>query len=142
MLLTFAGLMAAADKLPPGVPEGATETSPGIYRFVDKDKQVWVYRRTPFGYMRSSENATKETAPAASPRAADSTATPFGESKASASAPVTKATEDGDKIRFERPTPFGPVRWTRSKDELNEDEKKIWEAQRSKAGSNGANAAK
>jgi len=41
------------------------------------------------------------------------------------------ATEDGDTIRFERPSPFGPYRWQRKKSELSESERAIWNRQRS-----------
>ena len=34
-----------------------------------------------------------------------------------------KATEDGDKVRFERQGPFGVWKWEKKKSELNETEK-------------------
>jgi hypothetical protein len=34
-----------------------------------------------------------------------------------------KATEDGDKVRFERQGPFGVWKWEKKKSELNESEK-------------------
>ncbi|HYO83872.1 MAG TPA: hypothetical protein VES20_20885 [Bryobacteraceae bacterium] len=120
-------------KLPPNVPEGATETSPGVYRFVDKEKKAWIYRPTPFGYARSPEEAESRDNDAAPARPAGAHATPFGESRPSPNMPQTKATEAGDSVRFERLTPFGPSRWTKKKTELNDDERRIWEAQRSSA---------
>lgn len=127
-------------KTPAGVPAGSSEVGPGTYRFVDKDKKVWIYRKTPFGFQKSEETAADgdrarktETAPAEMPQAdRNRTATPFGESKAPAAGmPTTKVTETGDSVQFERPSPFGVYRWTKKKTELTDGEKKLWEAQRS-----------
>jgi hypothetical protein len=89
---------------------------------------------TPFGIQRSPAEAAKDDG-AAEPEGAQAPArssTPFGPTKPSAvAAPATKATEAGDSIRFERPTPFGPYRWTKKKSELTPDEQKIWETQQS-----------
>ena len=128
-LLLGTALVCAAEN-PAGVPKEATQTGPRTWRFVDKDNKVWIYRQTPFGFQKSAENAAGDkAAPGAPEAAANRTATPFGESKSSPSnAPVTKVTEDGDTLRFERPTPFGNVRWSRKKSELTDDERKIWEA--------------
>jgi hypothetical protein len=109
-----AALLAAADapakKVDPPptpvkllqVPAGAVEIRPGSYRFVDSDGKAWVYRKTPFGVVRAAESQT--------------------------AAPTT-AKEDGDTIRFERPTPFGVDKWQKKKSELNSNERAIWEAQ-------------
>jgi hypothetical protein len=132
-----AGLYGQA---PAGVPKGAEETQPGVYRFVDKDKKIWIYRKTPFGIQKSAEDKTEsETAaeavaetssPDAQPDGAR-TKTPFGESKEPDSGlPATKITESGDNVTFERPSPFGVYRWTRKKSELTAGERKLWEAQR------------
>jgi hypothetical protein len=139
MLFVSAMFLCGADA-PSGVPAGSQEVSPGVYRFVDKDKKVWIYRKTPFGFQKSAEEATRKSdereraAPENTPPAPDPnrTATPFGESKPSAAGmPQTTVTEVGDTLRFERPSPFGPYRWTRKKTELTDEEKKLWEAQRS-----------
>jgi hypothetical protein len=139
-ILIFAAVMLCGAELPAGVPKGATEAGQGRYRFIDKDKKVWIYRMTPFGVQRFPE----ETAKADSARPADGAAdqmkareaepprteTPFGTSKASAAGmPATTATEAGDSIRFERPSPFGVYRWTKKKSELTADERKLWEEQ-------------
>jgi hypothetical protein len=138
MAVVFAAL--AGGETPAGVPKGAVETKPGVYRLVDKDKKVWIFRKTPFGFQKSaeepadapanSEKAEESKAPAAEAER-DRTKTPFGKSKASEDGgPVTKVTESGDSITFERPSPFGVYRWTRKKSELTADERKLWEAQR------------
>ena len=38
-----------------------------------------------------------------------------------------KVTEEGDSLRFERPSPFGVRKWTRKKTDLTEMEKAAWE---------------
>ena len=138
-ILVFSTALILSAQTTAGVPEGSTEIKPGMYRFVDKDKKVWIYRKTPFGLQKSEEAPAadnKETpkpdaaaVPSQQPDAAR-TATPFGESKAPAAGlPATKVTEVGDSLRFERPSPFGVYRWTRKKTELTADEKKLWDAQ-------------
>lgn len=143
---------------PEGVPKDAKETSPGVYRQVDKDGKAWVYRRTPFGYQKSAEagatepdakaksgesrvtpfGKTTQSAPvkedAPAPAAGTTVKTPFGDTKTPQSTVQTKVIEDGDVLRFERPSPFGMSRWTRKKSELTEDEKKLWESQRTSPG--------
>jgi hypothetical protein len=46
--------------------------------------------------------------------------------------PGVKVTERGDTVRFERPTPMGPVTWERKRSELREEEKALLEHARSK----------
>ena len=140
-ILLFSTALTLSAQTTAGVPEGATEIKPGTYRFVDKDKKVWIYRKTPFGLQKSEETPAAEgdrtrkpDAPAAPSQQPDPdrTTTPFGESKAPAAGlPATKVTEVGDSLRFERPSPFGVYRWTRKKTELTADEKKLWDAQQS-----------
>ena len=142
LVILFGGaVLTLSAQMPAGVPAGASEVGPNTYRFVDKDKKVWIYRKTPFGLQKAEETPAAEadrarkadsSASATPQRDPDRTATPFGESKASASGmPVTKVTENGDSLTFERPSPFGVYRWTKKKTELTDDEKKLWEAQRS-----------
>lgn len=121
---------------PGGVPKGAVETKPGVYRFVDKDNKVWIFRKTPFGFQKAAEEpvetgAATPTAPEPLKASADRTQTPFGESKAAEGGlPATKVSESGENVTFERPSPFGVYRWTRKKSELTAGERKLWEAQR------------
>lgn len=128
LVLIAAALCVAAN--PEGVPKDAVEVKPDVYRYIDKDQKAWIYTKSPFGYMRSSEEASKN-APSELPGRVNPEKTPFGESRAVSNAPITKVTEQADSVRFERPSPFGVVRWTRKKTELNDDEKKLWEASRS-----------
>lgn len=140
-------------EIPKGVPKDAQELKPGVYRHVDKDGKAWIYRKTPFGVNRGLEE--NEPAPDAEsladtkPESTKTTdgskrMTPFGPVKVTGNAPaeakpaeaprdLTKVTEAGDTLRFERPTPFGAYRWTKKKTELTEQEKALWEAQRNSA---------
>jgi hypothetical protein len=93
------------------LPKDAVETSPGLYRWTDKDGKVWTYRRSPFGVSRW-------------PAASDS-----AYNKQEAPEDRVKAAEQGDSIRFEQSTPFGKRAWVRKKSELTETEKAIWERQ-------------
>jgi hypothetical protein len=127
LILFSAAICAAAN--PEGVPKEAVEVKPGVYRYVDKSNKAWLYSKSPFGYMRSAEDAVRADAPAPSEKA-NPEKTPFGESRAAANTPTTKVTDQGDSVRFERPSPFGVYRWTRKKTELTDDEKKLWESSR------------
>ena len=101
-------LLAAADQAakPSGVPQGAVATAPGAFRFTDADGKTWIYHTSPFGVTREAEGAPQR----------------FVRDYSN-----VKATEQGDSIRFERPTPFGPFRWQTKKSELNEMERAVWE---------------
>ena len=97
------------------IPKDAAETTPGFYRWKDKDGKVWTYHRTPFGVSRW---------PAESVDVAESAA-----DKQDAVGERTTAVEEGDSIRFTQATPFGKRAWVRKKSELNETEQKIWDLQ-------------
>ena len=122
------------------LPVNAVRIAEGVYRFTDPDGTVWLFRRTPFGYAKAEEGAAK---PAPSDvRVGDRSGTPFsgadgeaaGKSGNESVAPVhITATEEGDNIRFERPTPFGKTQWVKPKSELNAEETRIWESQRNQA---------
>jgi hypothetical protein len=107
------------------IPAGATESSPGLFTHTDAAGKTWLYRKTPFGVVKSAEPpaSTPASQPAEAPRG-----NPFGEIKAAAGAASTAsvtAVEDGDSYKFERTTPFGPTRWTRKRSELTADEQEI-----------------
>ena len=93
---------------PAQIPSGAVETEPGFFRYTDSDGKKWMYRRTPFGVSRwedKPDNAPKSTA--------------FEDN--------TRAFEEGDAVRFERTTPFGVSKWVKTKSELDDQERFIWE---------------
>jgi hypothetical protein len=65
--------------------------------------------------------------------------TPFGSSKVNEESAGVKpeeapenlrAFEEGDSVRFERPTPFGTMRWVRKKTDLTGVERAAWERER------------
>lgn len=116
-------LLAADDKKPapeakhPGpitIPADAELVGPRVYRAKDADGKVWLYRQTPFGVSRMEEKPT-----AAAPAGAPAPSAP------DTHAPEIKATDLGDSVRFEQPTPMGKRVWTTKKSELSEKEKAV-----------------
>jgi len=108
---------AASSAKTGAIPSDATEIEPGLYRWTDPEGKTWILRKSPFGVLKSEEK--KEAAEAKDDL-------PQG----------LKVTEQGDELRFERPTPFGLVRWRKKKTDLNETEQRAWqrEQQRKAAG--------
>jgi hypothetical protein len=113
----------------PTIPADAVKSEDGSYKYTDKNGKKWTYRRTPFGVSKEEDKTL------------DATATPFGKSKEPAVAPVqqaakpsdavnTKAFDEGDTIRFERPTPFGTSVWRKKKSDLDATDQKILDAQK------------
>lgn len=126
VLLAVIPLLAiAADKKKPparsasppaqlAIPKEAKQIEPYTWRYTDRQGQTWIYRKTPFGVVRYPEPAS-EAKPAE--------IIPEG----------MTAVEEGDSIRFERPSPFGQHRWTRKKTELTDLERKVWERESQKS---------
>ena len=105
-----------------GPPKEAVEIAPYTFRYTDARGKVWMYRQTPFGWMKAERKDIPEAAPAALPE--------------------TRVVEDGDSVRFECNTPFGMQRWKRKKSELTEQEKQIFDrASRSAGNASGAKSA-
>ena len=95
------------------IPKGAVANPDGLtYTWTDQAGKKWIYTKTPFGVMRSSQ-----TDEAAEPRVDMNS---------------TKAIDKGDSVRFERPSPFGTVSWEKKKTELTADEQKLFDAQNAK----------
>jgi len=99
---------------PVEIPNGAVEVEPGTFRVTDVKGKTWFYRRTPFGVMRCEERPEDLRV-----KAADEYLD-------------VKAVEDGESIRFERPTPFGLHQWTTKKSELDEMERTVWNREKTK----------
>jgi hypothetical protein len=91
---------AAAEK----IPAGAKEVRPYTYSFTDAAGTKWMYRQTPFGLTKWQDSDIPKAAMPEQPN------------------PVSAA-DLGDRIRFERKTPFGQYVWTKKKTELSGDEK-------------------
>ena len=100
-------------KLPPE----AVEIAPYTYRYTDSKGNKWIYRKTPFGVVRSEDRPVS----AQDVQKAQEQTARLVES--------TTAVEDGDSVRFERVLPFGRTQWTRKKSELNEVERAAWNRQ-------------
>jgi hypothetical protein len=86
--------------------------APAPKRVTGPDGKTYSVRQTPFGPVKVEEKPEdpKTDEPPANMR----------------------AFEDGDNIRFERPTPFGVARWVRKKNELNDTERAVWEREQRK----------
>ena len=88
-----------------GIPKGAVEIEPNLYRYTDAHGKVWLARMTPFGV------STWEDKPAP--------ATPVVQAE---EAPP-KATDLGDSVRFQKKSPFGENTWVKKKSEMTDEEK-------------------
>ncbi len=102
----------AGPKPPAGVPANATMVDEVTWRSVDGQGKVWMYKRTPFGMMRSPELSAPEQ-----------------QKRDGVGDPLEGMTvkEVGDSLKFSRPGPFGVYTWTKKKNDLNADEKLVWE---------------
>ncbi len=94
-----------APKGPLAIPAAAVRIAPSAYRFTDAEGNRWIYHTSPFGVTREREGAPQRFV------------SDFSN---------VKAEEDGDTVRFENPTPFGPLRWQTRKCDLNEMERAVW----------------
>ena len=90
------------------VPPGAVEAGPSSWKYTDADGKKWIYRKSPFGIVRVEEGAEVNKPVLAGVEERTKR---------------WKITEEGEKVTFENPSPFGPQRWSKKKSELNEDEK-------------------
>lgn len=91
------------------IPKGAIANPDGTYAWTDKDGTKWTYAKTPFGVMKSRTS----DAPATTPTLQSN----------------VKVFDEGDKVRFERTTPFGVMKTEKSKSDLTDDERKLVESQ-------------
>jgi hypothetical protein len=98
---------------PTQIPAGAVEYEPYKYRFTDKSGKKWIYNKTPFGVVRRPDLPAQA---AASDQGGE-----------------VKAWDAGDSVRFERSSPFGPVKWERKKGELTDAERAVWDREQARA---------
>lgn len=98
------------------VPAGAEKTDVNSWRYKDPQGKTWIYRQTPFGLVHF-EGKPEEEIPLP---------------------PGMKAIDEGENVRFERPSPFGDLKWVKAKSELNDVERKVWERDSKKTGETGA----
>ena len=90
------------------IPAGAVEAGPSTWKYTDSEGKKWIYRKTPFGVVRVEDVPE-----------AEKPATAGAEERTSR----WKVKDEGEKVSFENPSPFGPQRWTKKKSELNDDER-------------------
>jgi len=127
------------------VPKEARQTGPVEFKLTDRGGKNWVFRQTPFGIQKAEDKAQdaqsdagtaeRQTGEAAAVKPGTTMPTPFGATRSRDAVPV-RVTEDGDTLRFERQTPFGVQRWSKTKSELSEQETQLWEAQRNSSNQN------
>ncbi|HYP09400.1 MAG TPA: hypothetical protein VER03_24460 [Bryobacteraceae bacterium] len=107
------------------VPKGATEIEPGVFKHTDSAGKTSIYRKTPFGVVKSADAPASAPAAKAAPPAVEG-ASPFGDVKQNPKTQDVKVVERGDTLEFERPSPFGSYKWKAKKSELNAEEKEAW----------------
>ncbi len=113
------------------VPKGATEIEPGVHRHTDASGKTYIYRKTPFGIVKSLEPAKEANGEDKAEKVKPSeTQTPFGPVKTTPQVDLLKATERGDVIEFERASPFGPYKWKKNKNDLTPTERAAWDRAR------------
>ena len=100
----------AGGTAPLAIPAGAVAVESNLYRHTDAQGKTWIYRQTPFGVTRGGSPVRRL---AVRPEAWDN----------------TRAWDDGDAVRFERPGPFGVYRWRTKKSELDAAEQAFWARQ-------------
>jgi hypothetical protein len=96
--------------LPLVIPKTATRNSNGTFNYTDEQGKQWVYSNTPFGVVRVPGSVTSQN---------DATHRPE----------LTHSFDLGDSVRFERPTPLGPVKWEKKKTDLTDAERHLFESQ-------------
>lgn len=89
---------------PVTIPADATANADGTFSWTDKQGKKWTFVKTPFGVIRS------EAMPAPA---------------ASASLVGVKAFDEGDKVRFEQPSPFGVIKWEKKRTEMTDEERDL-----------------
>ncbi len=112
LLVSMMALQAAepaGGTAPLAIPPGAVAVESNLYRHTDAQGKTWIYRRTPFGITRAEAQSVAPVRPEAWDN--------------------TKAWDDGDAVRFERPGPFGVYRWRTKKSELDAAEQAFWARQ-------------
>jgi hypothetical protein len=90
------------------IPSDAVANADGTFSWTDKQGKKWTYVKTPFGIMRSEVTPAPAT---------------------SASLSGVKAFDEGDKVRFEKQSPFGIVKWEKNKTEMTDEERALVTAQ-------------
>ena len=136
-IIVTAALVVGCAAAETTIPKTAVEVEPGVYKQTEDSGKTYIFRKTPFGVVKSLEKAktskpADDPAPATKPAA---TATPFGDVKAPSKTEQIKVTERGDVLEFERASPFGSYKWKAKKSELKDSEREAWERSKSQSAS-------
>jgi hypothetical protein len=91
------------------LPANAVKVQEGVYKATDAKGKTWIYSRTPFGWTKTDEASFKEAA------------------RASEVPSIRAIAIEGDKVKFERDSPFGKSVWTKPVSDLAPDEKAAYE---------------
>jgi hypothetical protein len=139
MKLILLALICACAVSAENIPSGAVKVDENTSKYTDAAGKKWIYRTTPFGTVKYEDKAAAPDGPSQKKDQAKDK-TPFGRYDSTVSAQessirMTKAREEKGTIYFERPGPFGMIRWSRAKNELTDEEKAIWESRTKPAGS-------
>jgi len=97
------------------IPKDAVANPDGTYSYTDKAGKKWLYGNTPFGISKVEDMRGMNGGPA----------TPVEQ--------LVTSTDNGETVKFERRTPFGPAKWERKKSELTDEERRIYEQQHPQA---------
>ncbi len=92
------------------VPKDAVLQSDGNFHYTDAQGKKWLYRKTPFGVSKVEDKPVTAVKPEQDT--------------------LTVATDAGDSVHFEKPSPFGTVKWDKKKTELDPNEQSIWNRQK------------
>ncbi|QOY86534.1 hypothetical protein [Paludibaculum fermentans] len=91
------------------LPAGAVRMQEGVYKAQDAKGKTWIYSRTPFGWTKTEESSFKVAA------------------QASEVPSIRAIAVEGDKVKFERDSPFGKSVWTKPVSDLAPEEKAAYE---------------
>ncbi|WP_321475904.1 hypothetical protein [uncultured Paludibaculum sp.] len=91
------------------LPANAEKIQEGVYKAKDAKGKTWIYSRTPFGWTKTDEAAFQEAA------------------KSSEMPPIRVVAVEGDKVKFERDSPFGKSVWSKPINDLAADERAAYE---------------
>ena len=137
-MIAIASLALGCALAETSVPKDATQVEPGVYKHTDSKGKTFIYRKTPFGVVKSADEPVKasETKPIAEKPAGN--ATPFGDVKQTGGTEGVRVTERGDSLEFERPSPFGSYKWKTKKTELTAEEREAWDRSRNRTANTGS----
>lgn len=100
------------------LPAAAKPAGTNQWTYTDEKGQDWIYKRTPFGLTR----VPKPGSPLAQAQGQGALPSRLHEG--------ISVREEGDTIHFARVGPFGPMKWSKKRDELSEAEQKALENSR------------